>query len=213
MEHVIAKSVNMGFTGFLISSGFVAFQRVDEYVRFKTLPGLQHLHDVRAAESLTHTDLVAEGARVREASTAASTLRPKERFWSALERAAFDAPRLPPPSRAMHALFADTAPPSRLRLTAQVTALACAEGLRSGRVLLMGTALAGIIGFARHGRAEHERIFDVHRDPLGASAGVALGLYMFSRSDPRFSRLLIAAVSGVGLYSVMQWRQKPSRIE
>jgi hypothetical protein len=171
MELVVAKTVLLGAGGFFFGGGFALFKALDDWRRTGALPSV---------EALPPRPPPAPPAPAPATRAA----------W--LRAALFDAPPPPPPARAWQRAFAVRAP---------ALALAVAEGARTGRVLALGTAVAGGVGLWRHGAQRYDLVLDVRRDATGAAVGVAAGTYAaLAHGPPRAARAGAAAAAALAFY-------------
>lgn len=221
MEMVYGKIAQMGLSGFVFGAGLEAVHLTDSYLRNNIAPliahasGTGHLHGEAAvatpaaspsyfrdkpakwfAASASAPSLPASAPTV-EAPATQALLRMLRSFWLT--------PPPAPPQSLLFSYFSWKSLPARPAWQ-QIALLSLNEGLRISKLLMIGTAAAGVVGVWRHGR-DYEAIFDHHRDSVPVVVGASVGLYCFTPRRPRALRVAYCAVFAGAMWWLLE-RQK-----
>ena len=209
MEYVYGKMVQLGVSGFLMGGGLVAFTLVDDYIRFRKVPGGKPGQIGVAgvlnttASTATQSPLLKNkplGAAIRgsqHASTGTASLSVASLNTRLFKDWFF---RTPPENSVrtpswwwLRQAFDNRPPWQRIGL------LAAAEGLRTAKIVTLASGAAGMIGVALYGR-DGDKIYSPVHNRAGFAVGAAIGTHILTSHSSPAGRLATSLLGSAFVY-------------
>jgi len=208
MELVFAKSAHMALSGFCFGAFFKGFRLVDDLIRTGTKPCVEDIAltrppgDTPGALQRLLRNSIARSAEYDSRGACATLDAAGGRKKLAHRAGAFllSPPLVPAAPWWVSNGFLSAGTVDAYSVPARIAVAALVEGGRTAKVLGLGTAMAGAVGLARHGREQYDRILDWQFDPTGAAVGLAAGMYAFSPAEPRLGRAATSCAVGLAFF-------------